>query len=315
MAPEELISEDDVIAWLLQGDAAMRYQVYRDLLDRDASALRMKIPLDGVASVILGARQTNGHWGKGFYMPKWTCSHYSLLELRDLEVPSDQAECVETVEMIAASKSRDGGVDSAAGDYPSDVCINGMFLAYASHFMAKAPLLESVVDFVLSQQMPDGGFNCHSNRKGASVSSVHTTISVINGLSAYLRNGYGYRSEELPGVITVATESLLARNLYQAKLTGEPIREEFTKPHYPARWHFDVLHGLDVLRSAEIQPDPRLKDALCLLLNRRRPDGRWTSTSQYPGEAHVIYPNAREPNRWVTLRALRVLRYFRSVYE
>ncbi|MDO9589833.1 MAG: hypothetical protein Q7J04_01660, partial [Microcella sp.] len=98
--------------------------------------------------------------------------------------------------------------------------------------------------------------------------------------------------------------------LYQHRSDREPIRAEFTRLHHPARWHFDVLRGLDVLRAAQQPWDERLDDALRIVASRRRTDGRWSAASQYPGQSHVSYPRAGAPHQWVTLRALRVLRHF-----
>ena len=185
--------------------------------------------------------------------------------------------------------------------------MNGMFLAFACHFRAPAVGLESVIDFVLGQQMDDGGFNCRANRDGARVSSVHSTTSVIDGLTEYLADGYTYRADGVREAVESAVESLLVRRLYQRRSSREPIREEFTRLHHPARWHFDVLRGLDVVRGSGAAYDDRLDDAVAVVVRRRRVDGRWSATAQYPGRSHVTYPRAGEPNREVTLRALRVL--------
>ena len=302
--------DDGVIQWLLAGDGAVRFQAHRDLLDDERPHLERLVASDGDAATILAARGADGHWGRGFYQPKWTSSHYSLLELRDLGVAPGHSECAASVALIAREKGGDGGVNPSGEIKEADVCINGMFLAYASHFGAAAADLESVVDFVLGQRMPDGGFNCRANRSGARVSSVHTTTSVIDGLAEYLRRGYGYRDGEVSVAVGAAAEALLSRRLFLRRSDQQPIRADFTRLHHPPRWHFDVLHGLDVLRRAGVSRDPRMDDALAVLHRRRRRDGRWAAAAQFPGETHVEYPPAGAPNRWVTLRALRVLRQF-----
>lgn len=298
--------------WLLTGDTAVRYQTWRDVLGDERPELEQQVAFDGDAAAILSAQGPDGHWGRGFYQPKWTCSHYSLLELRDLGVAPAHPACVRTVALLSREKGEDGGVNPAGSVKVADVCVNGMFLAYASHFHAEAAALESVVDFVLSQQMADGGFNCRSNRSGAHTASVHSTTSVIDGLAEYARRDYAYRSGDVRSALLPAAESLLARRLYQRRSDHEPISAEFTRLHHPPRWHFDVLHGLDVLRAAQIPWDPRVEDALRVIESRRRTDGRWVATSQYPGQTHIAYPRAGSPSRWVTLRALRVLRHYRQ---
>ena len=48
--------------------------------------------------------------------------------------------------------------------------------------------------------MPDGGFNCESNQHGAVHSSLHSTISVLEGIAEYLANGYTYCAAELDAI-------------------------------------------------------------------------------------------------------------------
>lgn len=69
-----------------------------------------------------------------------------------------------------------------------------------------------------------------------------------------------------------------------------------------------MLRALDALRAAGIVFDDRSTPALDIVAARRRTDGRWAANRGYTGETHVEYPRAGQPNRWVTLKAVRVLR-------
>lgn len=299
--------DNDTVPWLLAGDVAVQFQTHRDLLRVGRPDLQERIALEGDAAAILAAHSAPG-WGHGFYQPKWTCPFYSLLELRDLGVARDQPCCTREVAAgLDQHMGGDGGFNPANSVKDSDVCMNGLFVAFGCYFGADPARLESIVDFVLRQRMNDGGFNCRANRAGARVSSVHSTSSVIDGLSEYLRDGYTYRAADVRAAIGTAAESLLRRRLYQHGSTRDPIRAEFTRLHHPARWYFDVLRGLDVLRSAGTTYDDRLDDAMDLLQQRRHADGRWYTAAQYPGQVHIAYPRAGTPSRWITLRALRVL--------
>jgi hypothetical protein len=102
------------------------------------------------------------------------------------------------VHKIALSqKKADGGIGPGISLAVSDVCVNGMFLNYASYFGEPQSELRSIVDFLLDQHMRDGGFNCMSNRSGARHSSLHSTLSVLEGIREYSANGYRYRRAEL----------------------------------------------------------------------------------------------------------------------
>ena len=222
----------------------------------------------------------------------------------------------ETVERNCGTehKAPDGGIDPHRSLSASDVCINGMFLNYACYFQIAEPLLESVVDFVLSQHMQDGGFNCQLNRSGAVHSSMHSTISVMEGIIEFEKRGYTYRLKELKTAYDVALEFLLMHQLFISDRTGEIIKKEFLKLSYPSRWKFDILRGLDHLQYAAVEWDERLRPAMDVLLSKRNKDGTWNVQAKHPGQLHFEMEKAGKPSRWNTLRALRVLKHFHKPY-
>ena len=304
---DEVPPDRSVLQWLLSGDVAVRYVATRDLLHRLDGTLQERIAHEGYGAALLRSRGANGHWGSGFYQPKWTSSHYTLLELKNAGLARTHPLARATVTLILdEEKGRDGGLNPAKTVAQSDACVNGMALNYAAYFGAEQEGLASVVDFLLAQRLPDGGFNCQFNRSGARHSSVHTSVSVIEGVTEYQRSGYGYRLDELVTARTGAVEFLLRHRLYRSERTGEPIDGEFTRLHHPARWHFDVLRGLDALADAGVPYDRRMGDALAVLHRRRRDDGRWAANKAYPGATHVppTQPGLADP--WITLMAMRV---------
>lgn len=89
--------------------------------------------------------------------------------------------------------------------------------------------------------MSDGGFNCQSPRKGADHSSLHTTLSVIEGLHEFRKNGYKYRSSEIMEIESQCIEFILQHRLYKSDKTGKVINPNFTRMPYPTRWKYDIL--------------------------------------------------------------------------
>jgi hypothetical protein len=79
---------------------------------------------------------------------------------------------------------------------------------------------------------------------------------------------------------------------------------------YPSRWFYDTLRALDHFRSAGVAYDPRMQDALDILVKKRRKDGAWPATAKHPGQVHFDMEIRGQPSRWNTLRALRVLKHF-----
>lgn len=298
----------DVLEWLLAGDPAVAWSATRHLLQRDDPGLRARIATEGDGAALLAARGPDGHWGRGFYQPKWTSSHYTLLELRNLGLAPDNPAATETVQLVLSQeKGPDGGLDPSHRSEVSDVCINGMALDYASYFRAGEEQLTGIVDVILSRRVADGGFNCrhHPPKAPASHSSLHSTVSVVEGLTGFLAAGHQHRRDEVEEARASAVEFILRHELFRSERTGEPIHPDLLVLHHPPRWHFDILRGLACLADAGVPRDPRMGAALAELVAKRRRDGRWTARA-WPGETHLP-PAPRGPSPWATLTALRVL--------
>ena len=301
----------NILKWLLDGDVSIRYQVYRDLLDTEKPALQKRIAKEGWGEKFISLRNDDGHWGKGFYQPKWISTHYTLLDIKNLSFPNKNKLIDETIKKILVEeRGSDWGVNPGKSVSKSDVCINGMFLNYASYFQANENELKLIVDYILSQQMSDGGFNCQKSRKGAVHSSLHSTLCVIEGINEYFQNGYTYRISELKKAEKVSVDFILLHKLFQSHRTGETIDERMIKLSYPSRWRYDILRALDYFRSANIEYDDRMKEALDIIIKKQKPDGYWLLQNKHAGLTHFEIENTGKPSRWNTLRALRVLKYF-----
>jgi hypothetical protein len=301
----------EIMEWLLGGDVSIQFQARRDLLDQDRPDLQGRIELEGWGARFLARRRPDGHWGKAFYQPKWTNSHYTLLDLKTLQLPQANEAVGESIALIAREqKSDDGGINPGKTIKESDVCINGMFLNYACYFGIDERALHSIVDFVIDQHMQDGGFNCRLNRFGAVHSSMHSTISVLEGIHEYEHQGYRYRLEALKEAEAAGREFLLLHRLYLSDRTGEVIDPKYLMLSFPGRWRYDVLRALDYFRDAGAAWDERMLPALEVLLKKRRRDGRWPLQARHPGQIHFEMEKPGQPSRWNTLRALRVLRTY-----
>jgi hypothetical protein len=78
-----------IIEWLLSGDVSIQYQTYRDLLNTERTDLKERIEFEGFGRQLLDKQEDNGHWGGGYYHYKWISTHYSLMELRRLNIDSN----------------------------------------------------------------------------------------------------------------------------------------------------------------------------------------------------------------------------------
>lgn len=284
---------DEVVAWLLDGDPAIRWQVERDLLGQSGTETRRLVASQGWGAQLLSHRQPDGSWPHGWYDPKWTSTFYSLQLLQQLGVPAP-----ESVELLLAEGLRDDGEFALWPSGRPDVCVTAMMLTMANEADVNMP---GTLHHLVTQQMPDGGWNC---RKDATHASFHTTLSTLEALAPL----EGHDSQAR-GAGDRGREFLLAHHLYRSHRTGRVVRDTFTRFSFPCYWYFDVLRGLDYWRGFTY--DPRLDDALGLLAGKRR-KGTWTLQNKHPGRTWFDMETPGRPSRWNTLRALRVLRWARG---
>lgn len=312
---------DAAIDWLLAGDPAIRWQVLRDLQDageRTVARERRRVAREGWGARLLARQAPDGRWapGKsadgGLYSPKWISTTYTMLLLRDFGLPPGTRQAGQACALLLDhGLQRDGGVSFGAWakwTQRGETCITGMVLSILSYFEFDDRRLETIVAHLLGQQMPDGGWNCQ-RPNGATHASVHTTISILEGLRHYelyrRRNVRAVRMAQRRG-----REFLLLHRLFRSHRTGAVIKPEFTRFAFPPRWHYDVLRALDHFQSVGAPRDPRLREAMELVDSARRDDGRWTLPRGYPGKTYFQLERVGAPSRWNTLRALRVRRWW-----
>ncbi len=307
-----MVKSDQLISWLLEGDVSVQYQVCRDLLHIDRPDLQDRIALEGWGKQILSNRQANGHWGLRFYQPKWISTHYTLLDLRNLCLSRHHKQVRQSIHIVLDTpKSSDGGIALGPSTAQrSDVCVNGMFLNYASYFGVDEEKLHSIVDCILGELMPDGGFNCRSTRSGARHSSLHTTISVLEGLYEFIKVGNSYRLADLLAAKSSAEEFILLHQLFLSDHTGEIIHKDFLKLTYPCRWKYNILRAMDYFQYAEVPWDNRMQKAVDVLINQQNKAHTWNLHAHHPGQVHVAMEKAGQPSRWNTLRVMRVMGFY-----
>lgn len=161
--------------------------------------------------------------------------------------------------------------------------------------------------------MPDGGFNCWSVHSGSVHSSLHSTLSVIEGIHEYKKQGYKYRLKELIKAQNDSHEFILIHRLFRSHKTGNIIKSDFLKLHFPCRWFYDVLRALDYFQEAGVKWDSRMQDAVDHLIEKRSKNGKWRLDKPHPGHVHFEMEKAGEASRWITLRAMRVLNRYKKL--
>ena len=314
-----------VIQWLLDSDPAIRWQAMRDLTSAPAeevAAERARVASEGWGARLLAQQGADGSWAGAAWNQGWDSTMHVLSLLRELGLDPASDEARRAVGLVRERVTWRGwdwdgtwrgwefeGVPFFAGEV--EPCINGQVGASGAYFGQD---VQRIVERLLGEQLPDGGWNCEAEN-GSTRSSFNTTICVLEALlETELAGGSSPKAREarLRG-----QEYLLERRLFRRKSTGEVIERDrkgdavWARFAFPTWWHYDVLRGLEYLRRAGVTPDERVAEAIELVESKRDGDGRWPLENQHPGTMAVAVDEGEgRPSRWNTLRALRVLDWY-----
>ncbi len=309
------MDEPHRLDWLLEGDPSIRWRILRDLQGADPAEVadeRRRVGTHGWGRRLLDLQAPSGMWSedlgprshRGLYMPKWISTHYTLLLLARLGLepghPQAVAGCRALLER--ATWLPTGGLKLWTV-HVTDVCVCAMVLSFLQAFEVEQDAQQRLRSFLLEVQLPDGGWNCE---RDSAHGSFHTTLSTLEALSA------GPRSPAVDRAIHLGNDFFLAHHLYCSHRTGAVARPAFTKFPIPHSWRFDALRGLGHFARTDTPRDERLSGAMGLLCSRQRPDGRWTVNARASGQVHFELERAGRPSRWVTLHALRILRWWHT---
>jgi hypothetical protein len=317
------VPEAAVIQRLLDGDPAIRWQVMGDLLDAPAgkvAAERARVANEGWGAQLLAMQAADGTWGGVAWNHGWDSTMHVLMLLRDMGLDPASPQAQGALRRVAEQVTWGGEDEWSTNPFFTgevEPCINGQASAAGAYFQQD---VRGIVERLLGEQLADGGWNCETIN-GSTRSSFNTTICVLEALLAYEQHAGA--DPDVTAARQRGEAYLLDRRLFRRLSTGEAIYHDrkagagtgrgqpaFTRFAFPTWWHYDVLRGLDYLRQAGVQPDARVAEAVDLVLARRGEDGRWPLDVWYEGDMPVdLGEHVGAPSRWITLRALRVLKW------
>ena len=306
-----------VIEWLLDADPAIRWQVLRDLTDEPAEGIaaeRSRVATEGWGAALLALQASDGLWAGNAFSQDYTDTFHVTELLRRLGLDPGSEQARRAVGLVREHVTWGDGAwwnppwaDKGFFDGEVEPCINGNVVSTGSYFgVDMTPLVERL----LREQLPDGGWNCEVEN-GATVSSFGTTINVLEGLLEHERAIGG--SAVVADARRRGEAYLLERRLLRRRSTGEIIDPSWLQFSFPTWWHYDVLRGLDYLRAAGLVPDEQMAEAIGVIEANRDTEGRWPLQKVHEGKIDIeIEAGEGQPSRWITLCALRVLDWYRG---
>lgn len=330
---------DATLEWLLQTDVqnpGVRYFALRDLLDRPADdpevrAAQAAVMQSGPVPAVLAAQDPGGWWerpGAG-YGPKYRSTVWSVTFLAMLGADGADARvragCNYVLDQARVPEPYGGF--SAGGPSGMVHCLEGNLAAALIDlgWLGDARL-EQAIDWLARSVTGDGiapaeevkaaprfyrsgnsgpGFLCSANnQQGCAWGAVKAMLAL--GKIPPAR-----RTPAVEKAIAVGVDFLLGRDPAVADYpswTGKPSSSWF---HFgfPVFYVTDLLQNLEVLARLGYGKDARLRNAVDLVLSKRDKQGSWLMMYTYNGKTWVDIETPNQPSKWVTLRALRVLKH------
>lgn len=317
--------DPQILAWLLDSDPSLRWQVERDLAGappEEWERTRQRVATEGHGAALLAQQGDDGQWEGGAYFPAgffgspesempgqpWTATTWTLKDLREWGV---DASVLDGTARKLAENSRWEYDDLPYWGGEVDVCINSFTLGTGAWLGAD---VSALARWFPEHQLADGGWNCEAEEGDSVRGSFHSTLNALRGMLAYERftGDTGLRRSRRRG-----EEYLLERRLGYRLSTGRLVGGFVTAFVYPNRHRYSALAALNHFRDASLldgaRPDPRLADAIAMVRDARGPDGTWRQGAALEGRRwfDVDAPEG-QPSRWLTFLALRVLDWWDS---
>jgi hypothetical protein len=315
----------DPLPWLLEpGNPSVRYLTLRDLLDRtaddpQAAGARQAILSWGPVRRILDAQWPEGYWmhpGVG-YSPKYRATVWQIILLAAMGVPHCQPVRRAVEYTLAHSRLPDGRFSARQDDQGAVLCLNGNLLRALAWFGYADDSRVVETRQAMAAQIARDGFRCRYNTRAKDrphrmSDGLPCAWGAIKALGALAALPDETRTPEEQEGIRQAVDFLLAHDLaagdYPTATRPSPLWKKFG---FPLGYTSDVLEALEVLLQAGVPADgSRLQTALSVVLAKQNDQGRWP-LEHIPGKTWASFGPKNEPNKWVTLRALRVLKQVR----
>jgi len=325
----------DPFPWLLeQEDPGSRYLALRDLLELppsnpDLISVKKAAHAQGPISSILDKMHPDGYWSKPGpgYSPKYFSTVWSLILLAQLGASVHSDERIETAIKYYLSEGLTGHGQFTISGAPSSTvdCLQGnlcwamvklgyedLRLEEAYDWMARSVTGEGIaamserdapVRYYAGKCGPD--FACGANNKKP---CAWGAAKVLLALSSWPKER---RTPQIESAIRQGVDFLFsvdpATASYPTGYADKP-SGNWWKFGFPIFYVTDILQIVEALVGLGYGTDPRLANALQLINDKQDNQGRWALEYDYTDKTWVDFGVKKQPNKWVSLRALKVLK-------
>ncbi|HNY03768.1 MAG TPA: hypothetical protein PKG48_14325 [Bacteroidales bacterium] len=330
MRPIEEIALPGVMEWLLEPEnPSVRYFTLTTLLNkpaagRDVTEARQAIMHAGPVPEILAMQREDGYWKSPdqFYTAKYTGTVWQLMILAELGADGADPRIQQACEFILnfSREKESGGFayrtgKREGGGLKSEVipCLTGNLVwSLIRHGWSHDPRVQRGIDWICRYQRTDDGegeppagwpYDRYEMCWGR-----HTChMGVAKSLKALSALPETERSSAVNRKIGELSEFLLKHHIYKRSHNlGKISKPGWSRFGFPLMYQTDILEILDIMASLGID-DPRMEDAITLLLRKRTTGGKWVMENSFNGKMITNIESLKKESKWITLKALSIL--------
>ena len=320
--------------WLLEkNNPSIRYFTLRDILEKPKEDLelreaRQEIMKTGLVPVILAKQQKEGYWetAENFYTAKYKGTVWQLLILAELGADIADVNIRKACEFILIhSQDRQSGgfaystSAKKGGGRHSEVipCLTGnMVWSLIRLGYLNDPCIKRGINWITNYQRFDDGIQeslkgwPYDRLKAACLGKHTCHMGAVKTLKALSEIPENQRSTDVKNTIEKGTEYILKHHIYkrshELNLVAKP---GWLKFGFPLMYQTDILEILGILTQLGYK-DERMQEAIDMLISKQDDWGRWNLENTFNGRFQVNIEQKGKPSKWITLKALKVLKWF-----
>ena len=329
-----------VLDWLLEEDPqnpSIRYFMLTNLIGEaptSKNVLSARNLLMAVGSIpeILSHQHEDGYWeepGAG-YRPKYTSTVWSLIMLAQLGADGSDARVRKACEYVLShTRAKQGCFSIYATQTGAVHCLQGNLAAALVDLDTTGdPRLDAAVDWMARSVTGEGFGSVKEKNK-----EPHYIRSGISGpgflCSANDHQNCAWGAVKVALALSKIPEKNRSRQVDQARtacidflLSKDPAEADYPHPYakkpsgswfkfgFPVFYVTDLLQNLSALLGLGLGNDPRLQNTIDLVKSKQNAEGKWLMEYTYNGKTWVDIEEKRQPSKWVTYRALSVIKKY-----
>ncbi len=324
----------DPTEWLLEkNDPSVRYFTLVDLLEKPMTCSELKeakqnIMKTGVVPAILAKQKKEGYWDEPerFYTAKYKGTVWQLMILAELGADGDDERIKKACEFIFSFSQdlQSGGfahstsVKNGGGRHSEVIpCLTGnMVWSLIRLGYLEDPRLQYGIEWITNYQRFDDGISDAPkgwpyDRLKAGCLGKHTChMGAVKSLKALAEIPKNKRTAAVKQTIEKGVEYLLLHHVFKSShnLNHVP-KPGWLKFGFPLMYQTDALEILAILTKLGYK-DTRMQEAIDVMISKQDAQGRWLLENTFNGRYQVNIEQKREPSKWITLNALRILKRY-----